>query len=88
MIFVAMEKENIKYINKEELLKKLYEEDAITMKGVAIINNFPIENVKEVNTGIWLGIDGCMGVCSECGVLGCITKYCPNCGSYMKKRKR
>lgn len=78
----------IKYIDKDAILKKLYEEDAITMKGVAIINNFPIENVKEEKIGIWLGVDGCMGVCSECGILGCITKYCPNCGSYMKKRKR
>lgn len=36
------------YIDREALRNALYEADAITMKGVEIINNFPAVDVVEV----------------------------------------
>lgn len=36
------------YVDRYLLRDKLYAEDAITMKGVAILNNFPAADVVEV----------------------------------------
>ena len=36
------------YICKEDIRNELYDADAITMRGVAIINNFPAADVREV----------------------------------------
>ena len=36
------------YIYKEDIRNKLYDADAITMYGVAIINDFPAADVREV----------------------------------------
>jgi hypothetical protein len=36
------------YINREAVRNELYDADAITMRGVAILNNFPSANVAEV----------------------------------------
>jgi hypothetical protein len=36
------------YINREAVRNELYDADAITMKGVAILNNFPSSDVVEV----------------------------------------
>lgn len=36
------------YINREVVRNELYDADAITMKGVAILNNFPTADVVEV----------------------------------------
>lgn len=36
------------YICKEDIRNKLYDEDAITMRGVDIINNYPAADVQEV----------------------------------------
>ena len=36
------------YISREALRDVLYEEDAITMKGVAILNTFPAADVRPV----------------------------------------
>ena len=36
------------YIEREALRDRLYEEDAITMAGVAILNTFPTADVVEV----------------------------------------
>ena len=38
----------VDYINREAVRNELYDADAITMKGVAILNNFPSANVVEV----------------------------------------
>ena len=37
----------------------------------------------ERNVGTWISVDSCMTVCSECGMIGCGTPYCPNCGAKM-----
>ena len=39
---------NGKYVERNLLRDKLYEEDAITMGGVAILNNFPAADVVKV----------------------------------------
>ena len=39
---------NGQYVDRLLLRDKLYEEDAITMKGVAILNEFPAADVEEV----------------------------------------
>lgn len=36
------------YINREAARNELYEADAITMRGVEILNNFPAADVVEV----------------------------------------
>ena len=41
------------YIEREALRDALYEADAITMKGVAIINQFPAADVAPVVHGEW-----------------------------------
>lgn len=41
------------YICKEDIRNKLYDEDAITMRGVNIINNYPAADVREVKRGKW-----------------------------------
>ena len=41
------------YIEREALRDALYEADAITMKGIAIINQFPAANVAPVVHGRW-----------------------------------
>ena len=41
------------YVAREALRDALYEADAITMKGVAIINQFPAADVRPVVRGKW-----------------------------------
>lgn len=43
-----------KYISRDAIRNTLYEADAITMKGVAILNQFPAADVVEVRHGRWL----------------------------------
>lgn len=86
---------NGQYVDRFRLRDKLYTEDAITMKGVAIINNFPAADVVEVRHGRWIytGIRGRFPACkcSACGnvenadwaLLGDNVNYCPNCGAKM-----
>lgn len=82
------------YIEREAIRNELYDMDAITMMGVAAINNFPAADVKEVVHGKWIVEQDSMGwnthVCSECGCtkrtdthvsLG--WKFCPMCGADM-----
>ena len=42
------------YVNKEKLRDILYEEDAITFKGLKILNTFPEEDVVEASK--WIDI--------------------------------
>lgn len=42
---------NGQYVDRYLLRDKLYAEDAITMKGVAILNNFPAADVVDVRHG-------------------------------------
>jgi hypothetical protein len=59
------------YIEREALRDALYEADAITMKGVAIINQFPAADVAPVVHGRWREdtdpADGDLR-CTHCGI--------------------
>ena len=59
------------YIEREALRDALYEADAITMKGVAIINQFPAADVAPVVHGEWLNFTGDFSTaeCNQCGEL-------------------
>ncbi len=78
------------YIEREAVRNALYEADAITMKGVAILNQFPAADVAPVVHGRWeVYMDGKYLMCSACKASfwdenedgG--TNYCPNCGARM-----
>lgn len=45
------------YIEREALRDELYYADAITMKGVAMINQFPAADVREVVHGKWVKLE-------------------------------
>ena len=90
---MAIEK---RLIYLEDVRNSLYEADAITMKGVAIINQFPTVDAVEVVHGKWSTIvdDYCGLValkCSVCNVHWWFEDdasfgkyhYCPNCGARM-----
>ena len=59
------------YIEREALRDALYEADAITMKGAAIINQFPAADVAPVVHGRWREdtdpADGDLR-CTHCGI--------------------
>ena len=59
------------YIEREALKDALYEEDAITTKGIAVINQFPTADVAPVVHGEWREdtdpADGDLR-CTRCGV--------------------
>ena len=59
------------YIERDALIDALYEADAITMKGVAIINQFPAADVAPVVHGEWLNFNGDFSTaeCDKCGEL-------------------
>lgn len=73
------------YIEREALRDALYEADAITMKGIAIINQFTTADVVPVVRGEWVDKGSLSCRCSECG---CKSNkeytYCPNCGAKME----
>lgn len=80
-----------KYISRDAIRNTLYEADAITMKGVAILNQFPAADVAPVKHGRWIeqspDFDLC-GVayyqCSECGKeQQTPANYCQFCGAKM-----
>ena len=81
------------YIAREAVRNELYDADAITMKGVAILNNFPSADVVEVVHGWWIWKDGkCFcSACSKQGEPKCVYQdgavdeypYCPECGAKM-----
>ena len=75
------------YIERETLKDALYEEDAITMKGIAIINQFPAADVAPVVHGRWKYYrKQNKAVCTNCSFereldadFGAAIA-CPNCG--------
>ena len=79
------------YISREALRDALYEADAITMKGVAIINQFPAADVRPNVTGRWIRKHhNMMGpatpCCSECGKFEpMVRNFYPNCGADMRE---
>lgn len=81
-----------KYVSCNDLRNALYDADAVTMRGVAIINGFPAADVVAVRHASWIE-DGYYNkpcVCSNCGepckdtVMGKPRwDYCPSCGAKM-----
>lgn len=53
-----------RYIDADVLRDKLYEADAVTMRGVAIINNFPtVDAVPVVRCKDCIEYRDCVGAC-------------------------
>ena len=78
------------YIEREALKDALYEADAITMKGIAIINQFPAADVAPVVHGEWLNFTGDFSTaeCNQCGELYEVSpdeKPCEDFSSAFKK---
>jgi hypothetical protein len=78
-------------IEKHTFRDKLYDADDITMKGVIIINQFPLADVRPVVRGEWIPQDKIFeGIPFECSICGEETKdtvmgkprfrFCPMCG--------
>ena len=74
----------------EDVRNSLYEADAITMKGVALINQFPTVDAVEVVHGRWEWTETGeqdyeqFWVCSQCSDRTYfLTNFCPNCGAKM-----
>lgn len=79
---------NGKYVDRFLLRDTLYEEDAITMGGVAILNNFPTADVVEVVHArpVKFYCDARTGrmitTCSACDLkIGPYDSFCKNCGA-------
>lgn len=84
---------NGQYVDRFLLRDKLYQEDAITMKGVVILNNFPAADVVERKVGHWIFhpelkniYGGKLIECSECRTQYLVMNvmeeiYCRHCGS-------
>ena len=78
------------YIEREAVRNELYDADAITMSGVAILNNVPTADVVEVRHGEWVDVGHGMYACSNCyyeRLMIATTeegrRYCPACGAKM-----
>ena len=69
----------------------LYKADAITMKGIKIINQFPAADVAPVRHGRWINGDQYCPICKKDKFRGLDADiwsdwkpdYCPNCGAKM-----
>lgn len=69
----------------------LYKADAITMKGIKIINQFPAADVTPVRHGRWINGDQYCPICKKDKFRGLDADiwsdwkpdYCPNCGAKM-----
>jgi len=80
------------YIDREAIRDVLYDNDAITMLGVKLLNQILAADVTPVRHGEWIP-DGEYGEttyrCSRCGHGSYYGKsifwfyYCPNCGARM-----
>lgn len=88
------------YISREAARNALYEADAITMKGVAILNQFPAADVVEVRHGRWhrysKGSGSYNGAIILSDAFQCTvckksfwnkSDYCPSCGAKMDGEK-
>ena len=81
------------YVNRKDLRDALYDADAVTMKGVKIINQFPSADVAPVQHGMWiyhpddLFPGDSTQECSHCHEEEYVNlrneNYCPNCGAKM-----
>ena len=85
-----------RYIDADALRDALYDADAITMKGVRILNQFPTISPDEVRgVGEWIDDSVASNVfrCSICENDAPVSptdgteyksNYCPSCGARMK----
>lgn len=85
------------YIEREKLLDALYDADAITMRGVEILNQFPAADVRPVVRGRWIESRSVLGTTTggttiyygyECSVCGGLMgrkgdAFCYKCGARM-----
>ena len=79
------------YIERKALRDTLYDADAITMRGVKILNQFPVADVAPVRHGRWVSVPHKLSrVCSVCNrdepykfadIDADVYDYCPNCGA-------
>lgn len=91
------------FISKEAIRNALYEADAITMNGVAIINQFPAADVKPVVMGEWKQTGDHSAICTTCGKTSFVGgvdrtgqalihkglfQFCPNCGADMREEDK
>ena len=78
------------YIKREtaiETIKKHWvrnDGDTALQKAIDELRSCPAESVRPAKSGVWLELDDCMAICSECSSLGCGSAYCPNCGAKME----
>jgi len=81
----------IDYIDREAAIDTLYDNNAITMTGVKLLNRIPAANVIAVQFGYNMAWDrSTMFECSVCHWSCSDTlygdspyRYCPNCGARM-----
>lgn len=73
------------YVDRMELRNALYDADAITMRGVKILNQFPTADVRPVVRGRWV-INNGRWCCDKCTCQAVIIRspFCPNCGADMR----
>ena len=75
------------YINRQTLIDRIngtgYAEQ-IKSNLLFIARTIPAAAVRPAETGVWLELDDCMAICSECNNLGCGSDYCPCCGAKME----
>ena len=75
------------YIEREAVRNALYDADAITMKGVAILNKFPAADVAPVVHAHWIRTNNGKWRCSHCrGRHDYPMRYCGECGARMNER--
>ena len=80
------------YIDREAIRDALYDADAITARGVVILNHFPATDVVDVKHGSWglaIGYDLKKRVQCSVGRLMTYkpTMFCPHCGAKMEPPK-
>ena len=62
-----IENEKADLIDRAALRDALYDADAITMRGLSILNTFPAVDAVEVKRGKWNHVAGGRTICNQCG---------------------
>lgn len=88
------------FVEREALRDALYDADAVTMRGVSIINRFPAADARPVVYGHWIteeeaeelgdySLRDACSVCHHCD-WDCTESegftFCPACGAVMKRK--
>ena len=83
----------VDYVDRAALRTALFEANAITMRGIFMLNQFPAADVVEQKQGKWLDVttldnEFICWVCSECrhgaDFVDEPYNFCPNCGADMR----